>query len=160
MWNLFNKCPHHPHSSFFSCTEEEDRDLNCVVSSLVQIMLDPHYRTLIGFQSLVQKEWVMAGHRFLERCNHLKKNDKEEVLLLKYSRHEVDEASYIFWNALLIPFFSVLFIKVPTVHIVPGLRMADDEPVPCGIWVLRSLFDCIEWQHVGPTLQYFSLQFS
>lgn len=59
-------------------TEEEDRDLNCVVSSLVQLMLDPHYRSLVGFQSLVQKEWVMAGHRFLDRCNHLKKNDKEE----------------------------------------------------------------------------------
>ncbi|KAK1891197.1 Myotubularin-related protein 10 [Dissostichus eleginoides] len=47
--------------------EEEDRDLNCVVSSLVQLMLDPHYRSLVGFQSLVQKEWVMAGHRFLDR---------------------------------------------------------------------------------------------
>lgn len=58
--------------------EEEDRDLNCVVSSLVQLMLDPHYRSLVGFQSLVQKEWVMAGHRFLDRCNHLKKNDKVE----------------------------------------------------------------------------------
>uniref|UniRef100_A0A3B5LV25 Myotubularin phosphatase domain-containing protein n=1 Tax=Xiphophorus couchianus TaxID=32473 RepID=A0A3B5LV25_9TELE len=58
--------------------EEEDRDLNCVVSSLVQLMLDPHYRSLNGFQSLVQKEWVMAGHRFLDRCNHLKKNDNKE----------------------------------------------------------------------------------
>ncbi|XP_034535808.1 myotubularin-related protein 10 isoform X2 [Notolabrus celidotus] len=58
--------------------EEEDRDLNCVVSSLVQLMLDPHYRSIVGFQSLVQKEWVMAGHRFLDRCNHLKKNEKEE----------------------------------------------------------------------------------
>ncbi|XP_053282214.1 myotubularin-related protein 10 [Pleuronectes platessa] len=58
--------------------EEEDRDLNCVVSSLVQLMLDPQYRSLTGFQSLVQKEWVMAGHRFLDRCNHLKKNDKVE----------------------------------------------------------------------------------
>lgn len=46
----------------------------------MQLMLDPRYRSLIGFQSLVQKEWVMAGHRFLDRCNHLKKNDKEEVL--------------------------------------------------------------------------------
>ncbi|KAK7913099.1 hypothetical protein WMY93_013310 [Mugilogobius chulae] len=61
--------------------EEEDRDLNCVVSSLVQLMLDPHYRTISGFQCLVQKEWVMAGHRFLDRCNHLKKNEKEECQL-------------------------------------------------------------------------------
>uniref|UniRef100_A0AAV2LP34 Myotubularin phosphatase domain-containing protein n=1 Tax=Knipowitschia caucasica TaxID=637954 RepID=A0AAV2LP34_KNICA len=59
-------------------SEEEDRDLNCIVSSLVQLMLDPQYRSISGFQSLVQKEWVMAGHRFLDRCNHLKKNDKEE----------------------------------------------------------------------------------
>uniref|UniRef100_A0A7N8XU52 Myotubularin related protein 10 n=1 Tax=Mastacembelus armatus TaxID=205130 RepID=A0A7N8XU52_9TELE len=58
--------------------KEEDRDLNCIVSSLVQLMLDPHYRSLVGFQSLVQKEWVMAGHPFLDRCNHLKRNDKEE----------------------------------------------------------------------------------
>lgn len=63
----------------YTFTEEDDRDLSCVVSSLVQLMLDPHYRSLTGFQSLVQKEWVMAGHRFLDRCNHLKKNDKEEV---------------------------------------------------------------------------------
>ncbi|KAL4660776.1 myotubularin-related protein 10-like [Arapaima gigas] len=58
--------------------ENEDRDLSCVVSSLVQLMLDPHFRTLVGFQSLVQKEWVMAGHRFLDRCNHLRKSSKEE----------------------------------------------------------------------------------
>ncbi|XP_062327111.1 myotubularin-related protein 10 [Osmerus eperlanus] len=61
--------------------EEEDRDLSCVVASLVQVMLDPHFRSLAGFQSLVQKEWVMAGHRFLDRCNHLKRNDKEECPL-------------------------------------------------------------------------------
>lgn len=65
--------------SRYTFAEEEDRDLNCVVSSLAQLMLDPHYRSIIGFQSLVQKEWVMAGHRFLDRCNHLNKSDKEEV---------------------------------------------------------------------------------
>ncbi|KAF4091091.1 hypothetical protein AMELA_G00033210 [Ameiurus melas] len=58
--------------------EEEDRDLSCIIASLVQLMCDPHCRSLAGFQGLVQKEWVMAGHRFLDRCNHLKKNDKEE----------------------------------------------------------------------------------
>ncbi|KAK2913800.1 hypothetical protein Q8A67_002199 [Cirrhinus molitorella] len=58
--------------------EKEDRDLSCVISSLVQLMCDPHCRSLHGFQGLIQKEWVMAGHRFLDRCNHLKKNDKEE----------------------------------------------------------------------------------
>ncbi|XP_061078648.1 myotubularin-related protein 10-like isoform X1 [Conger conger] len=64
--------------------EEEDRDLSCVVSSLVQLMLDPHFRSLTGFQSLVQKEWVMAGHRFMDRCNHLKKSKEECPLFLLF----------------------------------------------------------------------------
>uniref|UniRef100_A0A8C8CZE8 Myotubularin-related protein 12 n=1 Tax=Oncorhynchus tshawytscha TaxID=74940 RepID=A0A8C8CZE8_ONCTS len=58
--------------------EEGGSDLCCVVSSLVQLMLDPYYRTLLGFQSLVQKEWVAGGHAFLDRSNHLHLKDKVE----------------------------------------------------------------------------------
>ncbi|XP_036164775.1 myotubularin-related protein 12 isoform X2 [Myotis myotis] len=59
--------------------EENASDLCCLVSSLVQVMMDPHCRTRAGFQSLVQKEWVAGGHCFLDRCNHLRQSDKEEV---------------------------------------------------------------------------------
>ncbi|KAF6125877.1 myotubularin related protein 12 [Phyllostomus discolor] len=59
--------------------EENASDLCCLVSSLVQVMMDPHCRTSAGFQSLIQKEWVMGGHCFLDRCNHLRQSDKEEV---------------------------------------------------------------------------------
>uniref|UniRef100_H3CN44 Myotubularin related protein 11 n=1 Tax=Tetraodon nigroviridis TaxID=99883 RepID=H3CN44_TETNG len=59
--------------------EAEDRDMSCVVSSLVQVMCDPHCRTQYGFQGLVQKEWVMAGHRFHSRMNYHRDNDKEEA---------------------------------------------------------------------------------
>ncbi|XP_037532647.1 myotubularin-related protein 11 [Nematolebias whitei] len=58
--------------------EVEDRDLSCVVSSLVQVMCDPHCRTQQGFQGLVQKEWVMSGHRFYSRINYHRDSDKEE----------------------------------------------------------------------------------
>ncbi|XP_061451993.1 myotubularin-related protein 10 isoform X2 [Rhineura floridana] len=64
--------------------EEEGRDLSCCVASLVQVMLDPYFRTIAGFQSLIQKEWVMAGYPFLDRCNHLKKSDKESPLFLMF----------------------------------------------------------------------------
>ncbi|MBN3301118.1 MTMRC protein, partial [Amia calva] len=53
--------------------EEDGSDLCCVISSLVQLMLDPCFRTLSGFQSLLQKEWVAGCHSFLDRCNHLQR---------------------------------------------------------------------------------------
>ncbi|MGH0175872.1 UNVERIFIED_CONTAM: hypothetical protein FKN15_071453, partial [Acipenser sinensis] len=71
--------------------EAEDRDLNCVVSSLVQIMSDPHCRTLPGFQNLVQKEWVSAGFRFLLRNNYTRDWDKEELLQQFPSHFEITE---------------------------------------------------------------------
>ncbi|XP_067829528.1 myotubularin-related protein 10 isoform X2 [Heptranchias perlo] len=61
--------------------EEEGRDLSCVVASVMQVMLDPHFRTILGFQSLIQKEWVVAGYRFLDRCNHLRESEKHECPL-------------------------------------------------------------------------------
>ncbi|XP_067937897.1 myotubularin-related protein 10-A-like isoform X2 [Watersipora subatra] len=48
---------------------ENGSDLSCMVSSLVQIMLDPSSRTIKGFQALVQRCWVAAGHPFCERLN-------------------------------------------------------------------------------------------
>lgn len=38
--------------------EDEDRGWNCVVSSLVQLILEPHRRTIEGFESLLSKEWI------------------------------------------------------------------------------------------------------
>ncbi|XP_021236201.1 myotubularin-related protein 12 isoform X2 [Numida meleagris] len=61
--------------------EESATDLCCVISSLVQVMMDSYSRTKSGFQSLIQKEWVIGGHGFLDRCNHLHKSDKEEAPL-------------------------------------------------------------------------------
>nr|XP_008116818.2 PREDICTED: myotubularin-related protein 12 [Anolis carolinensis] len=60
-------------------TEENASDLCCVVSCLVQIMMDSYCRTKLGFQSLVQKEWITGSHAFLDRCNHLRQSDKEEA---------------------------------------------------------------------------------
>ncbi|CAG9791071.1 unnamed protein product [Diatraea saccharalis] len=46
--------------------EGDGVDYCAVVSSLTQLMLDPHFRTISGFQSLIQKEWVALGHPFCD----------------------------------------------------------------------------------------------
>ncbi|XP_050679378.1 myotubularin-related protein 10-B-like [Leptidea sinapis] len=47
--------------------EGDGVDYSAVVSSLTQLLLDPRYRTISGFQSLVQKEWLALGHPFADR---------------------------------------------------------------------------------------------
>ncbi|XP_017086942.2 myotubularin-related protein 10-B [Drosophila bipectinata] len=51
--------------------ESNGRDLCCVISSLTQLLLDPHFRSIDGFQSLVQKEWVALEHPFQRRLGHV-----------------------------------------------------------------------------------------
>ncbi|KAK7065271.1 putative protein-tyrosine phosphatase, partial [Halocaridina rubra] len=56
----------------------EGRDLSAVISSLVQLLLDPQVRTLNGFHALIQKEWVALGHPFTSRLGHTRTNPEEQ----------------------------------------------------------------------------------
>ena len=58
--------------------ELSGRDLSLVVTSIAQIIMDPHYRTIKGFQCLIQKMWVIFGHPFAKRVAHIKVIKKEE----------------------------------------------------------------------------------
>lgn len=51
--------------------EGDGRDMCCIVASLLQVLLDPHWRSLRGFQTLIQKEWVALGHPFCTRLAHV-----------------------------------------------------------------------------------------
>jgi myotubularin-related protein 10/11/12 len=64
--------------------ENDGRDMCCLISSLVQVMLDPFFRTITGFQALIQKEWVALGHPFSDRLGHVysKQADKSPIFLL------------------------------------------------------------------------------
>lgn len=55
------------------------RDFTILIASLVQIMLDPYFRTVIGFQALIQKDWVTKGHPFAKRLGHLKPEKEEST---------------------------------------------------------------------------------
>ncbi|KAK0463836.1 protein phosphatase [Desarmillaria tabescens] len=51
------------------CSDGWDRTSQ--LSSLAQLCLDPFYRTIRGFEILVEKDWLSYGHKFLDRCGHL-----------------------------------------------------------------------------------------
>ncbi|CAF0795456.1 unnamed protein product [Rotaria sordida] len=48
-----------------------DTDNSCLMSSLVQILLRPKCRTIKGFCELIVREWLIRGHKFLERCGQI-----------------------------------------------------------------------------------------
>ncbi|XP_051882755.1 myotubularin-related protein 2 isoform X5 [Pristis pectinata] len=65
------------------CSDGWDRTAQ--LTSLAMIMLDSYYRTIRGFEVLIEKEWLGFGHRFQLRVGHGDKNhtdaDRSPVFL-------------------------------------------------------------------------------
>ncbi|XP_063039597.1 myotubularin-related protein 9 isoform X2 [Engraulis encrasicolus] len=65
----------------------EGTDTTLLVCTLAQLILDPDTRTLHGFLSLLEREWVQAGHPFQQRCarsaySHARLRHEAPVFLL------------------------------------------------------------------------------
>ncbi|XP_051825275.1 myotubularin isoform X1 [Antechinus flavipes] len=54
------------------CSDGWDRTAQ--LTSLAMLMLDSYYRTITGFEVLIQKEWISFGHKFASRIGHGEKN--------------------------------------------------------------------------------------
>ncbi|KAK3087957.1 hypothetical protein FSP39_012815 [Pinctada imbricata] len=47
----------------------EGYDTTLQITSLVQLVLDHDCRTINGFEALIEREWLQAGHPFNDRCS-------------------------------------------------------------------------------------------
>lgn len=67
------------------CSDGWDRTSQ--LAGLAQIFLDPYFRTIDGFITLVEKDWLSFGYRFAERAGHLS-NEKNFVQLSEPNNHQ------------------------------------------------------------------------
>ncbi|KHJ49371.1 hypothetical protein D918_00496 [Trichuris suis] len=65
---IVDKIYNYSTSVLVHCSDGWDRTSQ--LTSLAMLMLDPYYRTIKGFEVLIEKEWCSFGHKFAHRVGH------------------------------------------------------------------------------------------
>lgn len=93
-------------------------------------MIDPFYRTIKGFQTLIEKDWLSFGHKFSERCGHLQ-TDPKEVRLMMTIIHFL----YVNFTNDLLSLSPILHTDFTHFHSVSRRNMAVDGAAPRLVWI-------------------------
>lgn len=64
---LFDFCIPFQENSNVMVHGSEGMDITLCVTSLAQVILNPDCRTVRGFEALIEREWLQAGHPFWSR---------------------------------------------------------------------------------------------
>lgn len=62
LFNFVSQVENHKTSVLVHCSDGWDRTAQ--LTALSMLMLDPYYRTIKGFEVLIEKEWLSFGHKF------------------------------------------------------------------------------------------------
>lgn len=72
-------------------------DLSCVLTSLTKICLSPKYRTIVGLENLIQRDWFMTGHNFYNRLNQSESNQRRRSSSEEDKKQETIAPVFLFF---------------------------------------------------------------
>eukprot|EP01083_Nonionella_stella_P014454 40591_1 len=64
------------------CSDGWDRTSQ--VAALSQLLIDPHFRTIHGLIALIEKEWLLFGHKFNDRNGLSHKHDQRSPIFFQF----------------------------------------------------------------------------